>query len=96
MLKLPGLTISSNLSWIEHLDISDVTKKASKQLYFLVRFKRSRVPWQDMSTFYTACIRSKREKLLEFGQNAWLFEILADVISDRPLIFTVPDLRVVN
>lgn len=49
-----------------------------------------------MSTFYTACIRSRREKLLEFGQNAWLFEILADVISDRPLIFTVPDLRVVN
>ena len=40
MLKLPGLTISSNLSWIEHLDISDVTKKASKQLYFLVRFKK--------------------------------------------------------
>ena len=30
----------------------------SKRLYFLVQLKRSRVPWQDMSTFYTACIRS--------------------------------------
>ena len=40
MLKLPGLTISSNLSWIEHLNISDVIKKASKRLYFLVRFKK--------------------------------------------------------
>ena len=54
--KLLGLTISSNLTWNEH--ISDVIKKASKRLYFLVQLKRSRVPRQDMSTFYTACIRS--------------------------------------
>ena len=33
-------------------------KKASKRLYFLVQLKRSRVPRQDMSTFYTASIRS--------------------------------------
>ena len=32
--KLLGLTISSNLMWNEH--ISDVIKKASKCLYFLV------------------------------------------------------------
>ena len=54
--KLLGLTISSNLTWNEH--ISDVIKKASKRLYFLVQLKRSRVPRHDMSTFYTACIRS--------------------------------------
>ena len=42
---------------IFHVD-SDVIKKASKRLYFLVQLKRSRVPRQDMSTFYTACIRS--------------------------------------
>ena len=53
--KLLGLTISSNLTWNEH--ISDVIKKASKRLYFLVQLKRSRVPRHDMSTFYTACIR---------------------------------------
>ena len=37
---------------------SDVIKKVSKCLYFLVQLKRSRVPQQDMSTFYTACIYS--------------------------------------
>ena len=50
--RLLGLIISSNLTWNEH--ISDVIKKASKRLYFLVQLKRSRVPRQDMSTFYTA------------------------------------------
>ena len=54
--KLLGLTVSSNLTWNEH--ISDVIKKASKRLYLLVHLKRARVPRQDMSTFYTACIRS--------------------------------------
>ena len=54
--KLLGLTISSNLTWNEH--ISDVIKKTSKRLYFLVQLNRSRVPRHDMSTFYTACIRS--------------------------------------
>ena len=90
--KLLGLIISSNLTWNEHLEISDVIKKASNRLYFLVPLKRSRVPWQDMSTLYTACIRSRRWKLLEFGQNAWLFEILTGVITGRTLIFTVPEL----
>ena len=47
--KLVGLTISSNLTWNEH--ISDVIKKASKRLYFLVLLKRSRVPRHDTSTF---------------------------------------------
>ena len=54
--KLLGLTISSNLTWNEH--ISEVIKKASKRLYFLVLLKRSRVPRHDMSTFNTAYIRS--------------------------------------
>ena len=54
--KLLGLTILSNLTWNEH--ISDIIKKASERLYFLVQLKRSRVPRRDMSTFYTACIRS--------------------------------------
>ena len=54
--KLLGLTILSNLMWNEH--ISDIIKKASERLYFLVQLKRSRVPRRDMSTFYTACIRS--------------------------------------
>ena len=35
--KLLGLTISSNLTWNDHN--SDVIKKASKRLYFLVQLK---------------------------------------------------------
>ena len=54
--KLLGLTVSSNLTWNEH--VSDVIKKASKSLYLLKQLKRSRVSQQDMSTFHTACIRS--------------------------------------
>lgn len=38
--------------------ITDVIMNASKRLYFLVQLKRSRVPRQYMSSFYTACIRS--------------------------------------
>ena len=41
--KLLGLTISSNLTWNDH--ISDITKRTSKRLYFSVQLKRSRVPW---------------------------------------------------
>ena len=54
--NLLGLTISSNLSWDEH--ISDVIKKASKRLYFLVQSKKARVLRQERSTFYTVCIHS--------------------------------------
>ena len=54
--KLLGVTISSSLTWNKH--INDVIKKASKRLYFLMQLKRSRVPRHNMSTFYTACIRS--------------------------------------
>ena len=35
--KLLGITVTSNLSWNEHVD--DIVKKASKRLYFLVQLK---------------------------------------------------------
>ena len=44
--KLLGLTVSSNLTWNEH--VSDVIKKASKSPYLLKQLKRSRVSQQDM------------------------------------------------
>ena len=47
---------------------SDIMKKASKRLYFLVQLKRSRVPRQDIHTFYTACIRS----VLRYAAPAFL------------------------
>ena len=65
--KLLGLT--SNFTWNEH--ISEVIKKASKRLYFLVPLKRSRVPRHDMSTFYTACIRS----VLTYAAPAFFYSL---------------------
>ena len=52
--KLLGLTISSNLMCNEH--ISDVIKKVSKRLYFLVQLKRSRDPRHDMSMHVLHCL----------------------------------------
>ena len=54
--KLLGVTITSNLSWNEH--INEIVKKASKRLYFLKQLKRARVPCKDMVLFYISCIRS--------------------------------------
>ena len=54
--NLLGLTISGNLTSNDH--ISDIIKKEPKPLYFLVQLKSSRVPRQDISSFYTAYIRS--------------------------------------
>ena len=54
--KLLGLTISNDLTWNAH--ITEVIKKASKRLYFLIQLKRANVSKSDLSRFYTACIRS--------------------------------------
>lgn len=54
--KLLGVTISSDLSWNDH--INEVIKKTSKRLYFLVLLKRAKVPCEDLGLFYTTCIRS--------------------------------------
>lgn len=54
--KLLGVTIANNLSWNDH--ISEVVKKASKRLYFLVQLKRAKLPYNDLVLFYTTCIRS--------------------------------------
>ena len=71
-----GLIISSNLTWNEH--ISDVIKKASKRLYFLVQLKRSRVLRYDMSTFYTVYRRS----VLTYAAPA-LFYALPKYLKDE-------------
>ena len=54
--KLLGLTTSNDLTWNAH--ITEVIKKASKQLYFIIQLKRANVSESDLSCFYTACIRS--------------------------------------
>ena len=54
--KLLGVTISSDLSWNEH--ISNIVKKTSKRLYFLVQLKCAKIAFKDLVLFYVACIRS--------------------------------------
>ena len=54
--KLLGLTIASDLTWNEH--VTEITKKASKRLYFLTQLKRARAPKQDLAMFYVSCVRS--------------------------------------
>ena len=54
--KLLSVTISSDLLWNEH--INKVIKKSSKRLYFLVLLKMAEVPWEDLTLFYTTCIKS--------------------------------------
>lgn len=54
--KLLGVTISNNLTWNERVD--QVIKKASKRMYFLIQLKRAKVPRNEITLFYTSCIRS--------------------------------------
>ena len=49
--KLLGITITSDLSWNNH--IGKVLKKASKCLYFLVQLKRAKLPSNDLVLLYT-------------------------------------------
>ena len=44
--KLLGLTISNDLTWNTHL--TEVIKKASKRLYFLIQLKRANVSESDL------------------------------------------------
>ena len=54
--KLLGLTIANDLTWNVH--VTEITKKASKRLYFLTQLKRAGVPKQDLAMFYVSCVRS--------------------------------------
>ena len=54
--KLLGLTLTNNLTWNDH--VIEVTKKASKRLYFLTQLKRAGVPQHELVLFYISCVRS--------------------------------------
>ena len=47
--KLLGLTISNDLTWNDH--VTEITKEASKRLYFLTQLKRAGVPKHDLALF---------------------------------------------
>jgi len=56
--KLLGLTIANDLTWNDH--VTEITKKASKRLYFLTQLKRAGVLKTDLALFYVLCVRSVR------------------------------------
>ena len=54
--KVLGLSISNNLTWNKH--ITELVKKPSKKIYFLIQLKRAKIPIQELITSYITCIRS--------------------------------------
>ena len=57
--KLLGVTIQDNLKWEDH--ISDVTRKASRRIHFLIGLRRAGYEPNELLTYYTAYIRSVLE-----------------------------------
>ena len=48
--KVLGFTVANDLTWNDH--VTEITKKASKRVYFLTQVKRAGVPKQDLALFY--------------------------------------------
>ena len=57
--RLLGVTIYSNLSWASH--VKDITTRATKKLWVLVRFKSLGGSTQQLLTVYITRIRSTLE-----------------------------------
>ena len=57
--KLLGVTISSNLSWTAH--VNDITKRATKKLWVLIRFKNLGGSTEQLLTVYQTRVRSTLE-----------------------------------
>jgi hypothetical protein len=70
--KLVGITIQDNLKWDLHIE--SIVKKARMKLHFLIQLKRSRVPPNELITFYKSVIRSQ----LEYAVPAWSTSITAE------------------
>ena len=90
--KLLGVTITSDLTWGEHVDV--VHSKAAQWLYFLTLLRRAGMPPQSMLRVFTAVVRS----LTEYACPAWhttLTEQQSDKlesIQQRALKIIFPDL----
>ena len=74
--KLLGLTISNDLNWNTH--ITEVIKKAYKQLYFLIQVKRANVSVSDLSRIYTACICS----VLDYAAPVFHYALLKYLLNE--------------
>ncbi len=63
--KVPGVTISSDLTWTVHVD--NIRKKAGKRVYMLYKLKRAGVAQRDLLKIYLSVIRP----VLEYPCPAW-------------------------
>ena len=90
--KLVGLNIQNNLKWDTH--IKKMTRKAKKQLYFLLQLKRSKVPSNHLIHFYRSVIIPQ----LEYACPVWATSITAEQqamlesIQKRALRIVYPEL----
>lgn len=50
-----GVTLQNNLKWNSH--VSNIVKKASKRLFFLIQLKRAGVSTDELVKFYRACVQ---------------------------------------
>ena len=75
--RILGLTISNNLKWNDHM--ANIIKKANKPLYFIVQLKCTKVPEQDIITFYVTCVRPVLEyscQVFHFALPAYLSDAI--------------------
>lgn len=54
-IKILGVTLQSNLKWNSHT--TEIIKKSSRRLYFLLQLKRAHVNEKELVKFYTTCIQ---------------------------------------
>lgn len=91
--KILGLAISNNLKRNDH--VANIIKKANKPLYFIVQLKCTKVPEQDIITFYVTYARP----VLEYSCQVFHFELpayLSDAterVQRRVLAIVYPDIN---
>ena len=66
----PGVTLSANLTWNEHIDSTN--KKCNQHLYLLLHLRRARMPPTDLVTLYTVINRP----VLEYATRVWHSSLL--------------------
>ena len=63
--KLLGVTISSDLTWNEHVE--NIIAKAGKRVYMLYQLKRAEIGQHDLRTMYVSAIIH----VLEYACPVW-------------------------
>ncbi len=63
--KLLGVTISSDLTWNEHVE--NIIAKAGKRVYMLYQLKRAGIGQHDLVTIYVSVIRP----VIEYACPVW-------------------------